>query len=157
MKNNRSLTGSLYNFRPVLPAAVFFILFIFPASTLHAQGQSEKIKSSMQAFHQALVKKDAQSIDNFTHASLSYGHSNGWIESKAELIDHNKSGYLVYQSFREDSIQVSVSGKVSYIRFVADIRSSMNNAAPKDIRLKVVEVWVMDKKDWKILVRQAVR
>ena len=111
----------------------------------------------MKEFHQALVSKDAGVIDRFTHPSLSYGHSNGWIETKAELMDHNKSGYLVYQSFKEDSIQVSVSGKVSYIRFVADIRSSMNNAAPKDIRLKVVEVWVMDKKNWKILVRQAVR
>jgi ketosteroid isomerase-like protein len=157
MKNNRSLSGFLFKFNPVQPGAIFFIMFIFLATILHAQGQSDKIKSSMQAFHQALVKKDAQSIDNFTHASLSYGHSNGWLESKKELMDHNASGYLVYQSFKEDSIRVTTAGKVSYVRFVADIRSSMDGAAPKDIRLKVVEVWVMDKKDWKILVRQAVR
>ena len=136
---------------------IFLIVFLFSTTTIYGQEQSEKIKSSMKEFHQALISKDAGAIDRFTHPNLSYGHSNGWIETKAELLDHNKSGYLVYLSFMEDSIQVSVSGKVSYIRFVADIRSSMNSAAPKDIRLKVVEVWVMDKKDWKILVRQAVR
>ena len=111
----------------------------------------------MKEFHQALVNKNKMILDKFTHPDLSYGHSNGWLETKTDIIKDNQTGYLIYESYKEDSIKTTVVDHVAYIRFIADIRAGFKDQEIKDNHLKVVEVWIRENDAWKILVRQAVR
>jgi len=123
----------------------------------NAQTDEEKLTSSLKEFHQSLVKKNTVSINQQTDRALSYGHSNGWVETKTELIKNLETGYSSYKSIKEDSLQVTINGNVANVRFVGDYEVSLNGSNTVVYHLKVLEVWVKKGKRWLLFARQAVR
>lgn len=113
--------------------------------------------TALKEFHQALVNKNTVSINQQTDKALSYGHSNGWIETKSEMIKNLETGYASYKSIKEDSLQVTINGKVAHARFVGDYTVSLNGGRMNTYHLKVLEVWVRKGKRWVLFARQAVR
>ena len=103
-----------------------------------------------------MVKKNTVSINQQTDKALSYGHSNGWVETKAEMMKNLETGYISYQGYKEDSISVLINGNMANVRFVADITATMK-AGTNSYRLKVLEVWVKKGKRWVLFARQAVK
>lgn len=123
---------------------------------MHAQTDEVKLTATLKEFHQALVKKNTVSLNQQTDKALSYGHSNGWVETKTDMIKNLETGYLSYNSFKEDSVQVVVNGNMAHARFIADIHVTMKGKNG-DYHLKVLEVWVKKGKRWLLFARQAVK
>ena len=136
----------------------FFVTIFFLAVQLAVlvQSEEEKLTGTLKEFHVALVKKNTVSINQQTDKALSYGHSNGWVETKKELIEQLESGYMGYNSFREDSIKVEVNGNMAHARFIADINATMSGNE-FTFKLRVLEVWVKKGKRWVLFARQAIR
>lgn len=132
------------------------IILFFTSLMIHAQKDSVKLSTTMKEFHQALVNGNTISINQQTDKMLSYGHSNGWIETKADMIKNLETGYMNYNSIKEDSIQVMMNGTIANVRFVADINATLNGTLG-NFHLKVLEVWVKKGKRWLLFARQAVR
>jgi len=130
--------------------------FLFWQLAVFAQTEEQKLTSTLKEFHQALVSKNTVSINQQTDKALSYGHSNGWVENKKELIEHLENGYMGYSSFREDSIKVEVNGNLAHARFIADINATMSGKE-FTFKLRVLEVWVKKGKRWVLFARQAIR
>jgi Domain of unknown function (DUF4440) len=120
-----------------------------------AFAQKEEVISTLKQFHQSMIGKNAAK-EGFISDQLSYGHSNGWLESKEDFIKDIETSYITYHSYKEDSINVVVEGNVAYARFVADIESTLKENRTTN-HIRVLEVWVKQKNKWKLLVRQAVR
>jgi Domain of unknown function (DUF4440) len=133
-----------------------FVLMIFASIVAKAQTEEEKITSTLKEFHQALVKKNTVSINQQTDKALSYGHSNGWVETKTDLIKDLETGYIGYESYKEDSVTVTMNGNMANVRFVADITATMKEVS-NTFHLKVLEVWVKKGKRWILFARQAVK
>lgn len=121
-----------------------------------AQTDEVKVTTTLKEFHQALVQKNTVSINQQTDKVLTYGHSNGWVETKNELMKNLETGYMNYNSYKEDSIQVVINGNMAHARFVADIAATLNGK-DGNFHLKVLEVWVRKGKRWVLFARQAVR
>lgn len=134
---------------------VFTILFVLITVFAFAQTDEQKLVTTMKAFHQALVTRNTVSINQQTDKALHYGHSNGWVQTKNDLITDFEKGVISYQGFREDSILVTMNGNMANVRFIADITATMKTKA--DYRLKVLEVWVKKGKRWVLFARQAVK
>ena len=122
----------------------------------NAQTDEEKLTSTLKEFHQALVKKNTVSINQQTDKALSYGHSNGWVETKADMIKNLETGYMKYNSYKEDSIAITMNGAMANVRFVADISATFNGNAG-NYHLKVLEVWIRKGKRWLLFARQALK
>ena len=135
---------------------IFLILLLFSVIVCVAQTDEEKLTTTIKEFHQALVKKNTVSINQQTDKALSYGHSNGWVQTKGELIKDLETGYISYQFYKEDSISVLMNGTMANVRFVADISATMKETA-STYHLKVLEVWVKKSKRWVLFARQAVK
>ena len=131
-----------------------FLLVI--AGLLQAQPDAEKLKTTVKEFHQALVTRNTGSINQQTDKALSYGHSNGWVETKTDLLKNLETGYMSYLDYKEDSMNVVVNGNVAHARFIADISARLNGNDAK-FHLKVLEVWVKKGKRWLLFARQAIR
>ena len=116
----------------------------------------QKLSATLKEFHQALVKKNTVSINQQTDKALSYGHSNGWVETKEDLIKHLETGYMNYNSYKEDSMQLMINGNMANARFVADINVTLNGNTGT-YHLKVLEVWWKKGKRWLLFARQAVK
>ena len=134
--------------------AIVLLLNVFIAD---AQTDEEKLTLTLKEFHQALVKRNTVSINQQTDNTLSYGHSNGWVETKTDLIKNLETGYTSYKSIKEDSLLVTINGNVAHARFVGDYEVSLNGGNAAVYHLKVLEVWVRKGKRWLLFARQAVR
>lgn len=132
------------------------ILFSFVVSVCPAQPEVDKLTTTLKAFHQALVNKNTVSINQQTDKVLSYGHSNGWVETKSDLIKNLESGYISYTVFKEDSLMVMINENYANARFTADIAVTLNGKSSK-FHLKVLEVWVKKGSRWLLFARQAVK
>ena len=132
------------------------IFFFFLIAFANAQSDEEKLINTVKEFHQALVKKNTVSINQQTDKALSYGHSNGWVETKTELMMNLETGYLSYYGFKEDSISIVLNNNTASVRFVADIDVALKNTRVV-YHLKVLEVWVKKGKRWVLFVRQGIK
>lgn len=133
---------------------ILLIVLFLNAGQALAQSPAEVLQERMKAFHLLMTRPDTSAL-KFIDDSLSYGHSNGWVETAAEF-RQNLGTKLVYHSIREDSVLVVVRGKVGYTRFNGDFDVSLNGNRAV-YQLKVLEVWVLKKNNWVLLARQAVR
>ena len=132
------------------------ILFILVSVGGFAQTEEQKLTATLKEFHQALVMKNTVSINQQTDKALSYGHSNGWVETKADVIKDLETGYISYQQYKEDSITIVMNGTMANARFVADILAILNGNSIIS-HLRVLEVWVKKGKRWLLFARQAVK
>ncbi len=125
-------------------------------SSLAQTTDEEKLTATVKEFHQALVQKNTISINQQTDKALSYGHSNGWVETKTDLIKDLESGYMSYQSIKEDSLTVLVNGNMANVRYWAAVTASLKGVSG-NFNLKVLEVWVKKSNRWVLFARQAVK
>jgi hypothetical protein len=130
------------------------IAIVLLFTSLITAAQNDKLVARMKQFHQLMIQK-VFFLENYVHDSLSYGHSNGWVEN-AKQFRKDLGTIITYHSIKEDSITAVVSGKTGYIRFVADIDVTLRGVRTQ-FRLRVLEVWVKRRNNWKIIARQAVR
>ena len=135
---------------------ILTILFLLTVVFCKAQTDEEKLTETVKAFHQALVNKNTGSINQQTDKALSYGHSNGWIETRTDMIKDLETGLISYQGFKEDSITITMNGNMANVRFVAEVSATLKGIA-STFRLKVLEVWVKKSKRWVLFGRQAVK
>lgn len=133
---------------------VVTIILFFSSLLAIAQQEKTEVVQRMKEFHELMVKGDS-SVKQYLDDSLSYGHSNGWIENKKEFIA-DLGSRLVYHSIKEDSIYAGVNGKVAHIRFIGLFDATLDGKQ-NQFRLRILEIWVKKKKGWKIFARQAVR
>jgi ketosteroid isomerase-like protein len=135
---------------------VLIILLSFVFVNAYAQTEEQKLTATMKEFHQALVQKNTVSINQQTDKALTYGHSNGWVQTKSDIIKDFETGLISYQSYKEDSIQVMVNGNLAHVRFIADVNATLRGN-PSANHIKVLEVWVKKGKRWLLFARQAVK
>ena len=133
------------------------IFFLLASSVAFTQiTEEDKLLKTVTAFHKALVDKNTVSINQQTDKGLSYGHSNGWVQTKADLIKDFETNYISYQNIKEDSVTIIRNGTMANVRFVADVTVTMKSAI-NTYRLKVLEVWVKKGNRWLLFARQAIR
>lgn len=135
---------------------LIFIPFVFVFIASNAQTGAEKLATVIKGFHQALINKNTALIEQQTDKALSYGHSNGWVETKSDMIKDLETGYIIYHSFKEDSLNINMNGAMANARFVADISATLNGNTI-NFHLKVLEVWTKKGDQWLLFARQAVR
>lgn len=133
------------------------IALLLCTAIVSAQTDEEKLSATLKEFHLALVSKNTVSINQQTDKALSYGHSNGWVETKTDMLKNLETGYTKYHSIKEDSLSVVINGNLAHARFVGDYTVSLNGGATVTYHLKVLEVWVKKGKRWILFARQAVR
>ncbi len=116
----------------------------------------EKLTTTVKEFHQALVNKNTVSINQQTDKALSYGHSNGWVETKTDMVKDLETGYISYKSIKEDSITITMNGAMANVRFVGNFAVTQKGTE-SSFRLRVLEVWVKKSNRWILFARQAVK
>jgi len=124
-------------------------LFVFAQ-----QGEESKLTSAVNDFYKYLVDPDKNKLEAMTDDQLTYGHSSGKLESKAQLIESFVSGSADFIKADIGGIKIQFSGKTAIVRHSL-IGKAVSDGVPGDLKLGVLMVWQKTKKDWKLLARQA--
>jgi hypothetical protein len=131
------------------------LLAILLLTSQIAFSQESAIENISRNFHSMLVKNDTN-LANILDDKVSYGHSNGWVETKQDIIRNLSSGQMKYVDIKEDSVITSMDNDLAQIRFVAMLTYALDGKETT-IRLKVLEVWRNKKGNWLLYARQATR
>ncbi len=121
-----------------------------------AQADSVSLKKAVADFNKALIAKDSLMLKKIVNDNISYGHSNGWIQTKRDLIDDLYSGKIVYNVIDQYFDGIVIEGNTAAVREVANMNVEMGGK-PLQFKLKVLQVWVYKKKGWQLLSRQSVK
>ena len=135
--------------------ATLFLLFI--ATAVFAQVDSASLKESMANLDRALVNKDEGALMQLLNADVSYGHSNGWIQNKTDIINDLKSGKLVYNKI-ENIVEkvVSINNDWASTRTDTNAEGKVNGNAFQ-FKLHILEVWLKTKTGWQLIARQSTK
>jgi hypothetical protein len=130
------------------------LLLFFVIKQVNAQKDSTLIKESIN-IHKLFVHNQ-QALKTKLHNALTYGHSNGWVETKKDVLQNLNSKNLLYNNIDEDSMQQNIDGKIGYVRFLGKFNVTMKGNQ-NTFKLKVLEVWIKTKNKWQLYARQAVK
>jgi len=127
--------------------------------TVTAFSQSKQEQEVLQLSHAKfkwLVQKKVDSLKFVLDERLTYIHSNGWVQTKKELIDDLLSGKLTYDKIEviKDSIRIYTKSAVVTGRgkFTATMGGVTNT-----YDLTYSETYVLQKREWKLASRHASR
>ena len=134
---------------------VSLVLFLFNSS--FAQIDSVGLKNAMQQLDKALLQKDEVVLKSILHKEVSYGHSNGWIQSKDDILNDFKSGKLTYNNIQNNSSAiVKISEKYATVKTNTNAEGSVNGTAFK-LTLHVMQFWIKTKTGWQLIARQSAK
>jgi len=136
---------------------VVFISLFFTNLIAVAQVDSVGLKDAMQKLDKALLQKDEVVLKSVLHKDVSYGHSNGWIQSKEDILNDFKSGKLTYNKIENNSSAiVRIDKKFATVKTNTNAEGSVNGTAFK-LTLHVMQFWIKTKKGWQLIARQSAK
>ena len=131
------------------------VLFLFNSS--FAQIDSVGLKNVMQQLDKALLQKDETVLKSVLHKDLSYGHSNGWIQSKSDILNDFTSGKLTYSKIENNSSAIIVINKdYATVKTNTNAEGVVNGTAFK-LTLHIMQFWIKTKKGWQLIARQSAK
>src|SRR6476659_2691462 len=139
---------------------IFILLFItsfaFHVKAQDANDPKMQVMMKMQDLRNALLSKDSVSLSALLANDVSYGHSTGLIQTKAQLIRDVMSGFQDYKSIEPSDLNVRVFDKAAVV--TVKLKTNLNfGGKPTNLNLYVTSTWVKLNGDWKLVARQSVR
>jgi ketosteroid isomerase-like protein len=139
--------------------AIICALMLVPMISTGSFAQSKEesaVAAAVEALRKAMIDPDKNVLDKLLSDDLSYGHSSGQIQSKAELTESLTGGKSDFMTIELSEQTLKVVDKTAIVRhhFIATTNDGGKTA---EVRLAVLLVWVKQKGDWKLLARQAVK
>ena len=117
-------------------------------------GKEAAVTTAVEALRKAMIAGDRPALDKLTLPELSYGHSSGRLENKAEFIEALASGKSGFSAIDLNDQTVNVVDKVALVRHV------FNGTRRKEgdkMKLAILTVWLQQQDQWKLLARQAAK
>jgi hypothetical protein len=112
----------------------------------------------MSDLDKALVTKDEKALVQLLHADVSYGHSNGWVQNKTDIVNDLKSGKLIYDKIENTSVTiVAINNNWATVRSNTNAMGRSAAIPTFELKLHVLQVWLKTKNGWQLLARQSTK
>ncbi|MDC6386620.1 nuclear transport factor 2 family protein [Muricauda sp. SK9] len=132
------------------------ILLCF-STVLMAQNKDaevKKIDDAVNQLYKAMVDGNKDELEELTMDNLTYGHSSGKIENKAEYVDGVLHGGFQFSSIIPVDQTISISGKTGIVRHIFKGEGT-NNGTPATVKIGCLLVFQKEGGQWRLLARQA--
>jgi ketosteroid isomerase-like protein len=136
-----------------------WILYLLSATMLCAatpDAKTEKeVMAAMEAYKQALIKRDADALSKVLSDDVVYTHSSNLHQDKAAVLESLK-GPTFAEGVDFKDLKVHVYGNTAVVVGDVDFHNVANGTS-STIRLNILHVLVKGPKGWQLVARQAVR
>jgi hypothetical protein len=136
--------------RICITAVLFFI-------SVTSSSQSSFLKEAAAKLDKALVTKDTTALKQVLHKNLTFGHSNGWVETRDDVLKDVASGKLAYIKINYSDENWINTKDVATMRATSNVQILSPEGKPTDLKLHVLLVWLKTNKGWQLLARQTTR
>lgn len=121
-----------------------------------AKAQDDEVNAvtaAVEALRKAMVAADKPTLDELVANELSYGHSSGRLETKAEFIADTTSGKAGFSAIELSGQTVSIVDNIALVRHLFAGTSRRHGA----VKLSNLMVWLKRDGEWKLVARQATK
>ena len=91
------------------------------------------VSAAVEAFRKATIAADKSTLEKLTADELSYGHSSGRLETKAQFIDALTSGKSGFSAIELADQTISIVDKTALVRHVIDGTSRRDSSMPRSL------------------------
>ena len=127
------------------------------SSSVGAQGGDEAaVTQSVETLRKAVLEPDKAKLAQVTSDQVSYGHSDGRVETKEQFINGVMTRKQVVKSLTFPELKLSVVGNAAIVRHIYLAESELDGKATTT-RIGALQVWQKQDGAWKLLARQGFR
>jgi ketosteroid isomerase-like protein len=125
------------------------------SSAVAAQSSDEAtVAQAVEAFRNAMLKADRSQFEALCADQLSYGHSGGRIETKAQFIDGATSGRSTWKFITLTDQSQQLAGNTAIARHILTGETERDGKT-NPVKIGVMMVWHKPNGHWTLLARQA--
>lgn len=136
---------------------LFFFIFLISTAISFAQSKKEaQVNAAVEKLKLAMVSGERASLESIAADQLSYGHSSGLVETKAQFVEKIASGSSDFVTIDLKNQTITLSGNIAIVRHELHATTNDNNK-PGEVHLRIMLVFQKQAKEWKLLGRQAVK
>jgi ketosteroid isomerase-like protein len=142
--------------RKIILAFVLSTLLTFSSKAQQNNSAQQEVMMKMANLQNAILSKDSVALSNLLADDVTYGHSNGLIQTKAEVIRSIMSGEQDYKSIEPSNMVVRVYDNAGIVNTKMKA-SVIYQGKPNELNMAVTFTWVKINGDWKLVARQSVK
>ena len=114
------------------------------------------VAESVEILRKAIFEADKAKLEQVAAAQISYGHSDGRVETKEQLINGVMTRKQVVKSLAFPELKVAVVGDAAVARHIYLAESTLEGKETTT-RIGALQVWQKQNGGWKLLARQGFR
>lgn len=123
---------------------------------LAESGDEAAVKHAVEEMRTAYLKQDKAKLEAMTAPQLSYSHSDGRIQDKAEFIKGVMDRKAHVKSLEYPDLKIHVVGDVAIVRHLWVSESELDGKTT-NTKIGVMQVWHKTGGNWKLLARSSYR
>jgi ketosteroid isomerase-like protein len=123
------------------------------ASSSAESADQGAVDKAVESLRKALMEKDKTRLEQLTADQLSYGHSSGKVQSKAEFVDGVMTSKAVVKSIAFPELAVAVVGDTAIARHLFEAEMETDGKT-NSVKIGALQVWQKQGGNWKLLARQ---
>lgn len=135
-------------------SVLFPLLFIYCIGT--AQQDTTQVLQAVTRLERALVLKDSMQLEKLLHPDLAYGHSNGWVQSKTDVLKDMSTRYLVYRKIENQAMSITVKKRYATVKERISVEGEVKGTV-FEMNLFVLQWWRKTRKGWQLMMRQSTK
>jgi ketosteroid isomerase-like protein len=130
---------------------------LWRSSSVVAESADEAaVAQAVEALRKAVFGQDKPQLEALCAEQLSYGHSDGRVETKAQFINGVMTRKAILKSLTLSDHTIAIVGADAIARHMLAAESE-TDGKPTSTKIGVLQVWQKQGGDWKLLVRQSFR
>ena len=121
-----------------------------------AAADEAAVTENVEVLRKALLEANKAKLEQVASAQISYGHSDGRVETKDQFINGVMTRKQVVKSLAFPELKVAVVGTAAIARHIYLAESELEGK-PTTTRIGALQVWQKQNGSWKLLARQGFR
>ena len=137
---------------------LFQLLFIISGSSiLLSQSKTEQhIAALEQRRFEAMTQQDIPFLKKVLTENVTYAHSNGLVENKTQHLENVRTGNITYEEMKVEKSDIRIYKKAAVVNGIINVKG-LYKGHPFDVRLGFTDVYVKQKRKWKLAAWQSVK
>jgi hypothetical protein len=115
--------------------------------------EDASVGQAVEALRKALLTADKGELEKLAADQLSYGHSSGKVQTKAEFVDGVMTRKATVKSLSFPELNIAVVGDAAVVRHLY-VSDSETDVKPNSVKIGALQVWQKQGGNWKLLARQ---
>ena len=121
-----------------------------------ASADEAAVTENVEVLRKAIFEADKARLDQVSAAQISYGHSDGRVETKEQFINGVMTRKQTVKSLAFPELKVAVVGEAAVVRHIYLAESELDGKQTTT-KIGALQVWQKQNGSWKLLARQGFR